>query len=264
MKKLLVCLLCLMLLSACGGRSDDDVPVPPADPDTLTLRVVVSGEEAGDLLLADAAETGTGVYTLSPTSLPDALCAGQLVRVRYASIAETYPAQLQGVSAVEVVEGGFDDRCALYLQVLEDLWNTDTGLNGGVEVMGVDLSQTSLNPAERSAVVWAFAGKHGAEAVEGTFDELLADGYLTATPMDASGSGAEQGSPDHCFYEWENGCFFSIAEQPMEGSYSLTPVTFDAQKWRSSLGAYFFCDCTAVQSAPGEWSGYSVGAEAIS
>lgn len=260
MKKLFACLLCLMLLSACGGPSND-APAALTAPDALTLRVVVSGEEAGDVLLAEAGETGTGVYTLSPTSLPNTLRSGQLVQIRYDSIAETYPAQLQGVSAADVVKGGFDDRCALYLQVLEDLWNTDSGLNHGVEVIGADLSQTSLNPAERSAVIWAFAGNHGAEAVEGTFDELLAEGYLTATPMDASGSGAEQ-SP--CFYEWENGCFFSIVEQPMEGTYNLTPVTFDAQKWRSSLGAYFFCDCTAVQSASGEWGGYSVGAEAIS
>lgn len=254
MKKLLVCLLCLTLLSACGGRSDDDAPTPPTDPDALTLRVVVSGGEAGDLLLAETGDTGTGVYTLSSTSLPEPLRGGQLVRVRYESIAETYPAQLQGVSAVEVVEGGFDDRCTLYLQVLEDLWNTDTGLNGGVEVMGVDLSQTSLNPAEQSAVVWAFAGKYGAEAVEGTLEELTEQGYITVELLDG---GAR-------FLHWENGCFFSIKEQPMEGAYSLTPVTFDAQKWRSSLGAYFFCDCTAVQSAQGEWGGYSVGAEAIS
>ena len=50
----------------------------------------------------------------------------------------------------------------------------------------------------------------------------------------------------------------------MEGVYSLRPVTFDAQKWRSGLGAYFFCDCTSVQSALGQWDGYAVGAEAIS
>ena len=50
----------------------------------------------------------------------------------------------------------------------------------------------------------------------------------------------------------------------MEDTYSLTPVTFDAQKWRSSLGAYFFSNCTAVQSALGEWSDYTIGSEMIS
>ena len=50
----------------------------------------------------------------------------------------------------------------------------------------------------------------------------------------------------------------------MEGVYSLTPVTFDAQKWRSSLGAYWFSDCTALQSPLGEWSDYTIGSEMIS
>ena len=44
----------------------------------------------------------------------------------------------------------------------------------------------------------------------------------------------------------------------------MAAVTFDAEKWRSGLGAYFFCDCTSVQSADGHWDGYSVGSEAIS
>ena len=41
-------------------------------------------------------------------------------------------------------------------------------------------------------------------------------------------------------------------------------VTFDAQKWRSALGAYFFTDCTASRDAQGHWGDYTVGAAAIS
>lgn len=41
-------------------------------------------------------------------------------------------------------------------------------------------------------------------------------------------------------------------------------VTFDAQKWRSALGAYFFADCTAEQALDGHWGDYTVGAAAIS
>ena len=113
-------------------------------------------------------------------------------------------------------------------------------------------------------MAWVFAGNHGAELVEGSVDELLEQGWITASPLLASGSEEEPSEPEHYFYEWENGCHFSITEQPMEGTYSLTPVTFDAMKWRSSLGAYFFSDCTAVQSALGDWSGYRIGAEMIS
>ena len=129
----------------------------------------------------------------------------------------------------------------------------------GVEVIGVDLSQTSLSPAEQAAAAWVFAGNHGAELVEGTLEALMDQGYITGDPL-----GTEDAPSDAKFWHWENGCHFSITEQPMEGTYSLTPVTFDAMKWRSSLGAYFFSDCTAVQSALGDWSGYRIGAEMIS
>ena len=44
----------------------------------------------------------------------------------------------------------------------------------------------------------------------------------------------------------------------------MAAVAFDAEKWRSGLGAYFFCDCTSFQTAAGHWDGYSVGSEAIS
>ena len=169
-----------------------------------------------------------------------------------------------GVTAIEIVNGGFDDRAALYLEVLEDLWEVDSGLNNGVDVIGVDLSQTSLSPAEQAAVAWVFAGNHGAELVEGSVADLVEQGWITATSLSSSGSGADLTEPKYYFYEWENGCHFSITEQPTEGTYSLTPVTFDAQKWRSSLGAYFFCDCTALQSALGEWSAYQIGSEMIS
>ena len=40
-------------------------------------------------------------------------------------------------------------------------------------------------------------------------------------------------------------------------------TAFDAQKWRSGLGAYFLCQCTAQKNVDGKWS-YSVGQEAIS
>ena len=40
-------------------------------------------------------------------------------------------------------------------------------------------------------------------------------------------------------------------------------LTFTAEKWRSGLGAYYFSGCTARQDAGGQWSAYTVGAEAI-
>ena len=128
--------------------------------------------------------------------------------------------------------------------------------------VGVDLSETSLGESERAAVSRLFARKHGAEAVSGTLEELMEQGVIAAEPLSRSGSGAEE--PEGYFYHWEDGCHFSIREKPVVGSYSLKPIAFDAQKWRSSLGAYWLCDCTALQTAVGKWSDYTIGSEMIS
>ena len=274
---------CLALVAGCAGSSVSTPPAEqPSDSDAgssvliedeppwfLTCRIV-DGAETGDLVLAENADSGAGVYTLSldrldcEFQLAEPLRNGQLINVYYESFTEAWPMEFGGVSAIEILEGGFDNRTTLYLDVLEDLWEVDSGLNSSVEVIGMDLTQTSLSPAEQAAVGWIFAGKHGAEVVDGTVDELVEQGWITATPLLISGSGLDLNEPQHFFYEWKNGCHFSITEQPLEGTYSLTPVTFDAMKWRSSLGAYIFCDCTAVQSALGEWNDYHIGSEAIS
>lgn len=41
-------------------------------------------------------------------------------------------------------------------------------------------------------------------------------------------------------------------------------VSFDAQKWRTSLGAYIFSRCTALRPDGGAWTAYTVGAEIVS
>ena len=77
--------------------------------------------------------------------------------------------------------------------------------------------------------------------------------------------------------EKEDGCLFSIKETqdedpvvfslpsfgPEDEMPDYSGVRFDAEKWRSGTGAYFFSDCTAV-STDGHWGDYTVGVEAIS
>ena len=285
---------CLCLLAACASSG---VPIPDGTPMesestyrnttgedapqpeiiTETFRIVTAdGPGHPPLLLAKLDGAAGEICTLPSTqdstvtlewaaegemeAIDWSYQAGYLVEVTWDGLFfETYPAQFGSISALRVLDSGFDDRCALYLQVLEDLWEVDSGLNGGVEVIGVDLSQTSLSPAEQSAVAWAFAARHDAELAEGTLDNLIDQGYITGEPLGTKGA-----PEDAKFWHWENGCHFSITEQSMEGTYSLTPVTFDAQKWRSSLGAYWFCDCTSVQSALGKWGDYQIGSEMIS
>ena len=138
------------------------------------------------------------------------------------------------------------DVCELYLEVLEDLWNVDSGLNSGISQIGIDLSELShLTELEKETVMHEFASKHNLPFIAGTWEELCEQGYI---------------DKDNLY--WEDGLFFSIKTN--EGGDSGPEHTaFDAQKWRSGLGAYFFGQCTAQKNADGKWS-YTVGQEAIS
>ena len=56
-------------------------------------------------------------------ALPDGSLAGTLVTVFFdGTILESWPARFSGVTALDFSTEDFDDRCTLYLAVLEDLW----------------------------------------------------------------------------------------------------------------------------------------------
>lgn len=106
-------------------------------------------------------------------------------------------------------------------------------------------------------MAWVFGGEHGiSQVLSLNYEQLAAEGYLTGADPDSDGMPC-----------WEDGCLFTIAEQEAEnngcGGTGGT-VTFDAQKWRSALGADFFTDCTASRDAKGHWGDYAIGGQAIS
>ena len=285
MKRLFAAILCLCLLAGCGRtdstgntcRAEDEptVGAEKAEPIGESFRIIQ--EQPENLLLAKTDGNSADVYTLSLRDveltldgnafdrnepgayqdLPGKTLTGALVEVAYDLVLETYPGQLAEVTAVNIRSDGFDDRCALYLRVLNDLWAVDEGLNSDITMLSVDLSQTGLSDSEQAAVAWVFGGMHDiSETMTMSYEELAAEDYLT---------GAEQGA-DSLPY-WENGCLFSITERETgdnELNGARNTVTFDAQKWRSALGAYFFADCTAEQALDGHWGDYTVGSEAIS
>ena len=149
-----------------------------------------------------------------------------------------------------------DDVCILYLEVLEDLWNVDPGLNNEISQIGIDLSGLShLTEVEKDTVMCKFASKHNLPYIVGTWEELCEQGFIDKENL-----------------VWEDGLFFSIKTNEdavwnlpciKEGDPVPELTSFNAQKWRSGLGAYFFDQCTAQKNADGTWS-YTVGAEAIS
>lgn len=243
--------------------------------ETLTLRIV-DGAESGNLVLAG---NGAGeVYTMSvgdadvfidgTLSNASVLEDGMLTEVRYTGgIMETWPGQIGNVESVSVYSKGtqqnplgqYYDLCGLYLQVLNDLWDVDSGLNGGAAYVSVDLSEApgDLTEGEKEAIAWIFAGAHGVDVLTLSYQELAEQGYLSEYDIL---------DDEHKIYEWTDGVLFSITARTVgqDEVYSLPVLQFNAEKWRSPLGAYFFEDCKAVWSESGSWNSYSVGAEAIS
>lgn len=289
---LILSLLCA-LLAGCAGTAcppasggGDQEPSPKGAPATARCRVV-SVSENNVLLLADVDSERGDIYTLDAGELSlehdqaelggllddGQLAVGALVEVAFGGdILESYPALFGGVERITVLPDEFDDRCALYLRVLNDLWGKDEGLNSsGVEYISVDLAATSLTPAERSAVAWTFAQAHGAMPLELNYEQLCAEGYI---------SGLEG---EDIFPAWENGVLFTITETddpvtfnlpslseggelPSMTQYNIkNTVSFDASKWRTALGAYGFSECVAVQNNDGVWGDYHInGPEWIS
>ena len=289
---LILSLLCA-LLAGCAGTAcppasggGDQEPSPKGAPATARCRVV-SVSENNVLLLADVDSERGDIYTLDAgelslehdqAELGELLDDGQLavgapVEVAFGGdILESYPALFGGVERITVLPDEFDDRCALYLRVLNDLWGKDEGLNSsGVEYISVDLAATSLTPAERSAVAWTFAQSHSAEPLELNYEQLCEEGYI---------SGLEG---ENIFPAWENGVLFTITEtddpvtfnlpslseggeEPSMSQFNIkNTVSFDASKWRTALGAYGFSKCVAVQNNDGVWGDYRInGPEWIS
>ena len=297
MKRSLSLLLSLVLLCAllagCAGTAcppasggGDQEPSPKGAPATARCRVV-SVSENNVLLLADVDSERGDIYTLDAGELSlehdqaelgellddGQLAVGALVEVAFGGdILESYPALFGGVERITVLPDEFDDRCALYLRVLNDLWGKDEGLNSsGVEYISVDLAATSLTPAERSAVAWTFAQSHGAEPMELSYEQLCAEGYISGL------------TGENAFPQWEKGILFTITETddpvtfnlpslseggelPSMTQYNIkNTVSFDASKWRTALGAYGFSECVAAQDNSGVWGDYRInGPEWIS
>ncbi len=281
-------LLCALLAgcagTACLPASDDEDSV--VDESAVSRCRVASVSDDNVLLLADVESERGGIYTLDAGGLSlehdqaelgellddGQLAVGALVEVAFGGdILESYPALFGGVERITVLPDEFDDRCALYLRVLGDLWGKDEGLNGDVKYISVDLAATSLTPAERSAVAWTFAQSHSAEPMELNYEQLCEEGYISGL------------TGEDIFPAWENGVLFTITETddpvtfnlpslseggelPSMTQYNIkNTVSFDASKWRTALGAYGFSECVAVQDNNGVWGDYRInGAEWIS
>lgn len=289
-------ILCLLAACAAGGGTSSSEEAPAEEPQESTVVCrVISVTDSGTLILAER-DKDTGLYTLALSdqaitldggafdpaapgayqTLPGGSLAGTTVTVTFdGGIQESWPMGFSNVTALDFSTEDFDNLGDLYLRVLEDLWNVDRAMNETITELGVDLSTTRLTGSEREAVAYAFGAAHGLMAMEATFEELVDQGYISASPLLASGSDEEIQEPEHYFYEWKDGCLFSITESDEPVVFSMPSqapgrettdyegIRFDAEKWRTSLAAYIFYNCTAARAAGGAWGDYTVESEIV-
>ena len=253
MKKWLLILVLCLGLTACN---EQDLPLEEtvefiAPPGAATMTCRVMEEEDGTLLLAQVDGGKADIFTAScreadvrfQDSTRTEIQAGDLVVIGFdGDIMETYPAQLGEVQAVWVQAQGFDDTVALCLEVFGDLAEEDAALAHGAQMIGLDLSQTALSPAEQSAVTLLLEWDTGLTVVQGTMEELGDQGYIDMENL-----------------YWEDGYFLSFTETERTD----TSLTFSAQLWKSGLGALFYADCTTARTPNGPWSDYTIGAVAV-
>ena len=130
---------------------------------------------------------------------------------------------------------------------MEDLWNNDEALNAEIAYISVDLSAApgGLSEGERTALAWLFAGRHNAQALTMSFEELKENGYVNETEL-----------------YWKDGVLLSLKATDNE-KQSEKKITFDAEKWRSGTGAIFFNGCTAKRGKGPQWEPYQPGSFSI-
>ena len=268
-------LLTVNLLLFCGCEREQEVTSLRIVDGAATDQLVLAGERESDVYTLDMKDIK--VFLDGKKADASALEDGMMAEIVHSGwIQTTYPGTFSDVYEVRVYSlgseknpgGSYYDVCGLYLQVLEDLWNADPGLNSEIQYISVDLTDApgNLTDGEKAAIAWIFGGKHGVQALTLSSEELKEQGYFTEIVY--TGTGLPMSSDDNRpkAYLWEDGVLFTIIDNMGQDavSYSLPVVKFNAWKWRTPLGAYWFSNCSAVWPQMGTWGTYNIEYEMIS
>lgn len=156
---------------------------------------------------------------------------GMVVEVGFDGyVMEIWPMQINAESVVFKEQQ--TDYYSLYLQILEDIYGADDGLNGGADFFGFDFTEIEqLSENEKSLLAWNFSSAHSAEPIMGTIQELMDDGTIDKENL-----------------YWEDGLHFTVKETQVQDN----AVFYSVQKWKSGLGAVGY-ENHADKASDGQW-----------
>ena len=225
---LLSLLLAVSLLLFCGCEREQEVTSLRIVDGAATDQLVLAGERESDVYTLDMKDIK--VFLDGKKADVSALEDGMMAEIVHSGwIQTTYPGQFSDVYEVRVYSlgseknpgGSYYDVCGLYLQVLEDLWNADPGLNSEIQYISVDLTDApgNLTDGEKAAIAWIFGGKHGVQALTLSSEELKEQGYFTEIVY--TGTGLPMSSDDNRpkAYLWEDGVLFTIIDNNESGPF---------------------------------------------
>jgi hypothetical protein len=251
MKKILTIIISLFLLlniAACTASDQQGTDHNAAPSDTgaidnviLKAKVIDINESSALIANMDGNVNKADIYIINISDVED-VKAGSILEIEFdGTVMDSFPMQIGNISKITVKEQG-EDIAGLYRTVVKDLFEVDPGLNDNIQRIAFDLSKVSnLKDTEKTALIYSLGNTFGLEAISGTFDELSEQGYIDKENL-----------------YFETGILIIIEDTPIENN----GFTFDAHKWRSGTGAYFYNDCEAIKTNNG-WT-YTIGSEAIS
>lgn len=149
---------------------------------------------------------------------PYGIVKGDVVEVVFdGPVAESYPVQAKAKSVVIVeykeLSGGTAGPSGAYYAVMQKLYEEDSGLNGEIEMIAIDLGKAGLSQYDRNELL-TLAQSFGFTVLEDNFEGLQEKGYIK----------------DLYF---EKGLLFTFAQ--LEAAEDTLRI--EASKWRSGLGA---------------------------
>ena len=263
MKKItLFCLtaICILSLISCTGKhkyitlepDDSNYASTEKTPDTSTseniFNATIAMRKENTLLLSTNDPTGLYILTLDGLDLIDCnesdVRPGVEVAIEYSGVTmETYPARLGDPTSLRITGGKINNICEMYVDIIEELWTTDPGLNG--QICAIEILDDTLSEVQKNAIVYEFTNRIGPEThvMRSSYDELVEQGYINEE-----------------YLYFEDGALITITTD--KGSNSGKKFSFNANKWASGTGAIFFTDCKA-EIKDGIWS-YELGSFAIS